>query len=114
MNREIKFRCYSKQGGNVLYYFDLNTPTLFYEDDVIMQYTGLQDCNGKDIYEGDIVQSKNKKILFTVVFSQGGFYLQHMNKHQYAFAIYDEETKCEIEYVIGNIYENPELLEASK
>lgn len=67
----------------------------------VMQYTGLKDKNGKEIYEGDILQFPSK---FTppevVTFEHGMFYLKNDTLFHYADG----------EEVIGNIYENPELL----
>lgn len=78
---------------------------------VLMQYTGLKDKNGTEIYEGDVVKTFNKYI-GSVEFGeqdighdfQGiGFYV---NEGYGADNIYGGQN---IE-VIGNIYENPELL----
>ena len=80
--------------------------TTKYPDDIpLMQYTGLKDKNGKEIYEGDVIKTMNAESA-TVEFSNGGF------KYQY-----DKEGKRPLfdpiakhSEVIGNIYDNPELL----
>jgi uncharacterized phage protein (TIGR01671 family) len=84
------------------------------------QYTGLTDKNGEKIFEGDIIKQINSydnlEIIGVVRFSKSSqFVISHTytEKENYyksgmkkAFAI---KTNCEI---IGNIYDNPELLEA--
>jgi uncharacterized phage protein (TIGR01671 family) len=86
---------------------------------VLLQYTGLNDKNGKEIYEGDIVRATfndpfnydNKKMpteTQTVIYSNGGFRLK-----EGPFNSYDGIGSFVME-VIGNIYENSELLEKKK
>ena len=124
--REIKFRG-QRQSDNKWIYGDLLQPIEIcdiYEisdcesidgsrydvvEDTIGQYTGLKDKNGKEIYEGDIVKIDCPTMKMT-----GEIKYSEMSA---TFFIYDEiieETlwyqKEELE-VIGNIYENPELLE---
>ena len=62
----------------------------------IMQYTGLKDAKGKEIYEGDIV-----------LLSGYGKY-----KCEFPFVeLYQASMEGDIQNIVGNIYENPELLE---
>lgn len=83
---------------------------------VIMQYTGLKDKNGKEIYEGDVLLTDLDRPYLIVEFRNGAFMYQcHDNGRDY----YDimlplsiaEHTQDKYVEVIGNIYENPELLE---
>jgi len=78
---------------------------------IIMQSTGLEDKNGVEIYDGDILDIKaNFKRLGFVIFDHGKFKVQHVEDT----AFYDFTqvlSHCE---VIGNIHENKELLEAMK
>ncbi len=88
----------------------------------LMQYTGLKDKNGKEIYEGDIVLLKNEFATWkgTVIFDEGAFKLSI--NHSYGnsknhFSKTDEFDDMgariqlnNIYVVLGNIYENPELL----
>ena len=78
------------------------------KDSPVMQYTGLEDKNGKEIYEGDIVKDDNKKI-HEVRFLNASFviYGEYNNKIQHWVIGQKKATQLKI---IGNIYENPELL----
>jgi len=98
--------------------------------ETVGQFTGLLDKNGKDIYEGDIVAhngilQKNK--LLEIRFIDGAFCLYlngipDMARDNNAVTIRDAMFEAQnfrfgvklILEVIGNIYENPELLEVSK
>ncbi|MEK4501194.1 YopX family protein [Bacillus sp. FSL R12-0069] len=80
---------------------------------ILMQYTGLKDKNGKEIYEGDIIRNDRGTIL-KVPFVDGAFYAEGTDalSKQYVFSVLSDFSSWS--EVIGNIYENSELLEASK
>jgi len=80
----------------------------------IMQFTGLKDKNGKEIYEGDICQCEDDKVF--IEFSDGAYWFMY-NKNDgftYDWAIANSQWSDKDIEVIGNIYENPELLEDIK
>lgn len=76
----------------------------------LMQSTGLFDKNGKEIFEGDIVKMAkdvySDPTYYEVIRPRGGAYRLESNQH--GCELWLRHTICE---VIGNIYENPELLE---
>lgn len=82
------------------------------EPDTVGQFTGLTDKNGTKIFEGDIVKINIAGLLFNAVckFHSGSFGLvwHYMGEDRWqAFT-----SICHVEYeVIGNIYDNPELME---
>ena len=79
----------------------------------LMQSTGLKDKNGKEIFEGDIVKMAkdvySEPTYYEVVRHRGGAY--RLESKQHGCELWLRHTDCE---VVGNIYENPELLEESK
>jgi len=115
--REIKFRCWdilNKEMFNVEI-MDFQKRKVYrdtvsyreFNDVEFIQYTGLKDKNGKEIYEGDIVILHNGK--YKVIF----------NTEEARFVLRDDEFEMNIPFtnnnnermeVLGNVYENPELI----
>jgi len=101
--REIKFRVWIDRIGHMLYSDEFDSLFNFLgelsDDFGLMQYTGLKDKNGKEIYESDIVARDDSRETHEIIFEHGSF------KEKGSTWLYS--TSWEI---IGNIYENPELL----
>lgn len=93
-------------------------PSLETVDGVLMQFTGLVDKNGKDIYEGDVCamrlppynedDTETIRTVF-VVWKNNGWFLEGFN-HLYGTYYWGSITGQMLE-IKGNIYENPELTE---
>ena len=122
--REIKFRAWHKEKkimGEVLGIDILHKEIFFSNEDVncyehadfkdieLMQYTGLKDMREKEIYEGDILFESFGEEYFKVVFEDGSFRAEFEGDFdEYSFDLIDVVLQsCE---VVGNIYENSELL----
>ena len=134
MNREIKFRAWHK-GTNVSPHSNRGVsfpPTMLYDNKPgdclrwlsegqpldVMQFTGLKDKNGKEVYEGDIIRDCLTKATMQVKFglnknnAYNGWYCSYIGLSVRDTSIcgdYDTNINSQIE-VIGNIHEHPELL----
>ena len=112
--REIKFRVFFYDGsdystGQMITareafledYIDFNENTLrpYDECSIIMQYTGLKDKNGKEIYEGDIYKSTSS------LFGEHIGVIKDIRRVNLDADYHPDDFE-----VIGNIYENPELI----
>lgn len=137
MNREIKFRVWDAERQEWLSTSDSYLVFKFTQANstiniggaswVYQQFTGLKDKNGKEIYEGDILDIPYGNGKFQVVWGWVGFCAKKIPKHigslgslYYEYMagmenIYDQNTKKRLDVinhvqVIGNIFETPELL----
>lgn len=75
-------------------------------DETVGEYTGLTDKNGKRIFEGDIMSGRGNT--YKVMFNKGVFWIK--NSH-YITRLYVAIHIEKIDEVIGNVYDNFELLE---
>ena len=106
MSREIKFRIWDKINKMWLKRFNVNLLNISVFANVeIMQYTGLKDIAGDEIYEGDIVKDISDEIIGYIEYSDGGYVIVYDDITEELNA--DESAYLE---VVGNIFENPELL----
>ena len=118
--REIKFRAWDKINKEMFNVESMNfQERRVYRDIVsyrefngveLMQYTGLNDKNNKEIYEGDILFESFGEKYYKVIFENGGFRAEFNGDfEEHFFDLIDVVAQsCK---VVGNIYENPELME---
>lgn len=121
--REIKFRAWDKLGKEMFRVIMLSFPVgekriivsgrggstdTENNDCILMQFTGLHDKNGKEIYEGDIIQCKcaGGLLKFEIVWEEKDARFNRKDTIYLSGGV----TSGEGTEVIGNIYENPELL----
>jgi hypothetical protein len=91
------------EDDNIFYPSSFHT-VLEDEDLILMQYTGLKDKNGKEIYEGDVV-----RVCFQMFpDDESDYHNETIRDIRKIPHLTGSSRTCE---VIGNIYENPELLE---
>lgn len=116
--REIKFRAWKPETKKMFHDFDQNIKEVplgksihlfVYETGLhyktLMQYTGLKDKNGKEIYEGDVLQTRSG--IGYMVFDNCGYAIKSPGSEAVDYEFSAFYLECEI---IGNMYENPELL----
>lgn len=121
--RDIKFRAWDNINKIMAYpriikqiFSSISSGDLLNRYEILMQYTGLKDKNGKEIYEGDII-TFGKYIKYRVIFEDSCFYLYHHEglkdwdgtDYRWGPLYRIKELSFDVE-LIGNIYENPELL----
>lgn len=116
MNRQIKFRAWDKRTLKMRPIFQIlwnekgevnaiNADPTHLDDIVLMQFTGLKDAKGREIYEGDVVKNDQwNPEVYKIMFDTGAFCMSRS----------DSNTIVDIKYingfeVIGNIYEHPSL-----
>lgn len=118
--RSLKFRAWDKSvehlyevqtlidGGDAIGRYVLNGEMnyihLCADEIIVEQYTGLKDKNGKEIYEGDVLESTWNGDKAVVVWNNVEGEWEH-------YADFNAYSKYGGSVVIGNIHENPELLE---
>ena len=113
MKRVIKFRAYTEISNEVLG-MKYDVPHNY--NDTVMQFTGLIDRNGKEIYEGDVVHNKSLSMKGEVKVgshetSLGKYYGWYI--HRYMKIGKDKATSWESPHweIIGNKYESKHLLD---
>ena len=135
--RTIKFRGKTRGNGkwyygslvysdeiNAAIYFQIGSglvktmDCVYVNQETVGQFSGLYDCNGKEIYEGDILKWEKDGLMYVVKFWHGMFYasVEECNDGIFGgFPLYRltdyEDGGCEI---VGNIYDNPELLKGGE
>ena len=125
--RKIKFRAWDKENEKMMKVSSLSlenkeiavkenrTYHFFRMQNLeLMQYTGLKDKNGKEIYEGDILFFRDENMKYIVVWQDAAFIIKSIEIRKYSEKMCwldDTEICCEI---VGNIYENKKLLEENK
>ena len=131
--REIKFRAWLKEEKKMvnvetidftdksIQYLEKNefinaylSRRMIFGDVELMQYTGLKDKNDKEIYEGDILFFRDENMKYVAVWQDTAFIIKSIEIRKYSEKMYwldDTEICCEI---VGNIYENKNLLEENK
>jgi len=128
MNREIKFRVWDIELhiwiNNIGMGKDKTLAKGTEKRFCVMQFTGMHDKNGKEIYEGDLVLIENthekfKDYPLLITFEDGSFCLRLINTNTFSSAITMRDNIANSRHfegvdpiitIIGNLHENPELL----
>jgi len=113
--REIKFRAWDKSINKMYKCIGFDEERVFIPNDkwidpqtaILMQYTGLKDKAGCEIYEGDVLGSQKSKFKTLPVEMENGVNCGCCDDYRGWNLSIEDSKKYKI---IGNIYENPELL----
>lgn len=111
-NNEWFYGCYQEYPNNEICIQNEYRDYYFVVSETVGQFTGMLDKNGKKIFEGDIITGRNwlhdDRILYRVVYEENGFYYCDADDVSW------HPANIENIEVIGNIHDNPELLEANQ
>jgi uncharacterized phage protein (TIGR01671 family) len=135
--REIKFRTWDGKNKKMIYVdgdynlvmknnglwslhkgdviLDHNSVAVYGSGGFLMQYTGLKDKNGKEIYEGDLItgacHAKDELDIGIIEYQDAMFVVEYKGE-EISESLFNNIYDCESDIeIIGNIHENPELLE---
>jgi len=125
MTREIKFRAWFDNKMWGIGYIDFANHRMqiahlhknicygasmeYFKDAELMQFTGLKDKNGVEIYEGDIIDYKGEPVV--VEYVNDMFHCKSTKYPNLTDGCYRLDYIRTAHHIIGNIYENPELLD---
>ncbi len=112
MNNNIKFRSWNKD-RKTMEFWDLWWNYIEYlsqDEETVMRFTGLKDVNGKDIYEGDII-GYWANACWVVVWEEYRWRLSGGPEWNGTITFTPSSIKGKA--IIGNMYENPELLKSN-
>ena len=105
MKREIKFRAWD--GRKI---WEVETMDELQSKELqVMQYTGLKDKNGKEIYQDDILNIDGLNV--KVEWHNGAWTVEYFTSPKRSYLSTFDETDIEI---VGNVYEHPDLLMSGK